>query len=163
LADGLSEALPKGGIEVVTPRVLQRYPNSVTYENVSETIPDVLNNVKNSDVVPLIIVTWSTFAEIFLKGLWDAGVRPGDVTIIGTEWLGPSHWNIEDPIIRDQVIQLLQGSIQLSQDAFIGEYGKNILDRLNKAYSVQYDEYMCFYYDAILGSALNFHNMLNSG
>jgi hypothetical protein len=118
--------------------------------------------IADSNVVPVVIISYSHGPTAYLNALYDAGVREGDKVVLAVDWLDPSIYEIATEEDRPHVEEMLYGCFSLFPENWSGDIGQHVLQQmqLRTPYTSMY---MCFFYDVMLEVAYNFEALLNAG
>ena len=75
--------------------------------------------------------------RIILNYLWKKGVRPGDITFIGEEWVRNEFWSgPKPPEITPGERSITWGTLRVLASAWAGEYGQQMKELYFKKFGV---------------------------
>jgi hypothetical protein len=117
------------GIEIVNPEELRGISFEAGYKEMAE-YSEAFSFIKNSNVVPILMFSYSHGPRTHLSGLYDNGVRKGDKVIIASAWLQPAVYEDAPPEFRPGIEQVLSGAIQFFAQSWVGDLGDHVMTSL---------------------------------
>lgn len=157
------QLLPRSGIEIVNDPAYQVISSTVSgldeaRANFTAAFQHIIDT-KCRVVIALTIMSWDLVPLIF----YELGMRKGDLLIVGRGWIVPLSF---EKLTKEQVVstsEIMQGSILLSSEVFVGTVGKAFKQRFYEATHIPPLSYACQYYDAAYTIAHALEWMLRSG
>ena len=83
------------------------------------------------------------------EGLYDIGLRRGDVNILGVSYFSPYLNQLPETAFKDKVSEMLIGSIIATAEEWVGDYGEAIREEMFEAFGPP-ESYRCFAFDAMM-------------
>jgi hypothetical protein len=111
----------------------------------------------------IVVITYGHITQGVLELLYDVGVRRGDKTLIGIEWIAIEVTSDPPEELAAKRRELIYGCIQFFPAEWTGEFGKRAQSLYADDHKVYPDSFASYYYDAFLAIAYTFDWMVKTG